>query len=257
MNVVSEDAMVSQNHGEAYTISIVAGIIMLVMSLVLNIVGSTSEPIGALIQVPDGHGGLTYIPQEGYAHPYESMIPIGRVFLAMGLISLSMGVLMARQRLMRPRNRTPNLSPYLIGSEAWRVHTMIESQSQSRRTYSSRMESDSINPEIAASSNPGDYSEIQTTDSASSDSASSESCVEFPSESEVTTTQGQTTGSAVPKVLRSRVIQSDLELHLSQLKFCRDQGLLTKQEYEEKKNELMRDLHLSLVSLDGPMSFKH
>jgi hypothetical protein len=221
------------DHREAYMISIVAGVVVFVISIVLNFVGSTAQPVGNMIPIPNGVGGYNYIPQEGYDYPYQSLNSVGRVFLVMGLVLLSIGVLMARQRLMKPRKKTHNLSPYLIGSDAWKVDTMIESLGSS-----------------------GHRSEVQTAGSALSP-ADSESCVESSAGPKATSAQGPPSSPAASKFIRTRTGQTDLERHLSQLRFARDNGLLTRQEYEDKKNKLMKELRVSLVTLDGPMSFKH
>jgi hypothetical protein len=234
MNTVSGDTMSVNDHREAYMISIVAGVVVFVISIVLNFVGSTALPVGNMVPIPNGLGGYNYIPQEGYDYPYQSLNSVGRVFLVMGLALLTIGVLMARQRLMNPRKKTHNLSPYLIGSDAWKVDTMIESLGSS-----------------------GHCSEVQTAGSALSSPADSESCVESSAEPKATSVQGPPSGPAESKYIRTRTGQTDLELHLSQLRFSRDNGLLTKQEYEEKKNQLMKELRVSLVAMDGPMSFKH
>jgi hypothetical protein len=222
------------DHREAYMISIVAGVVVFVISIVLNFVGSTAQPVGNMIPIPNGLGGYNYIPQQGYDYPYQSLNSVGRVFLVMGLVLLTIGALMARQRLMKPRKKTHNLSPYLIGSDAWKVDTMIESLGSS-----------------------GHCSEVQTANSALSSRANSESCVERSAEPKATSAQGPPSSPAESKYVRTRTGQTDLERHLSQLRFSRDNGLLTKQEYEEKKNKLMKELRVSLVTLDGPMSFKH
>jgi hypothetical protein len=222
------------DHREAYMISIVAGVVVFVISIVLNFVGSTALPVGNMVPIPNGLGGYNYIPQQGYDYPYQSLNSVGRVFLVMGLVLLTIGALMARQRLMKPRKKTHNLSPYLIGSDAWKVDTMIESLGSS-----------------------GHCSEVQTANSALSSRANSESCVERSAEPKATSAQGPPSSPAESKYIRTRTGQTDLERHLSQLRFARDNGLLTKQEYEEKKNKLMKELRVSLVTLDGPMSFKH
>ena len=100
----------------------------------------------------------------------------------MGLVLLSIGVLMARQRLMKPRKRTHNLSPYLIGSDAWKVDTMIESLGSSSRTDPSRGESVSAEPHLAVGGSSGHCSGVQTADSALSYPADSGSCVESSAE---------------------------------------------------------------------------
>lgn len=178
------------DHGEAYMISVVAGVVVFVISIVLNFVGSTAQPVGNMVPIPNGLGGYDYIPQGGYDYPYQSLIPVGRVFLVMGLVLLSIGVLMARQRLMKPRKRTHNLSPYLIGSDAWKVDTMIESLGSSSRTDPSRRESVSAELDPAVGGSSGHCSEVQTADSDLSYPADSESCVERSAEPKATSAQG-------------------------------------------------------------------
>jgi hypothetical protein len=248
--------MSGQYHGEAYMTALVTGVAMLIISFALNTIGSTAQPVGNMVPIPNGLGGYNYIPQEGYAYPYQSLIPVGRVFLVMGLILLSIGALMARQRLMKPKV-THNLSPYLIGSDAWKVDTMIESLGSSSWTDPSRRESVSVEPHLAVGGSSGHYSDAQTTDSALSSPADSESSVEAYGGFEATSTQTPFSSPVKSRTVKPRNVQRDLELHLSQLRFSRDNGLLTRQEYEDKKNELMKEFQLSLVAMDGPMSFKY
>ena len=256
VNIVSEDTISGQHHGEAYMVSLIAGVAMLIISFALNTIGSTVQPLGAMVQVPNGHGGFDYLPQGGYAYPYESLISFGRVFLVSGLILLSIGVLMARQRMMKPKV-AHGISPYLIGSDAWRVCTMIESQGRSNRTDPSRGDIVSVGPSHADASGSGHHSDAQTTDSALSDPASSESSVEAHGGFEATSTQTPFSSPVKLRTVKPRNLQTDLELHLSQLKFSKDKGLLTRQEYEEKKKELMREFQVSIVTMDGPMSLKY
>ena len=255
VDILSEDTISGQHHGEAYMVSLIAGVAMLIISFALNTVGSIVQPIGPMVPIPNGHGGFDYLATGGLSYPYQSLISFGRVFLVSGLLLMSIGVLMARQRMMKPKV-AHGLSPYLIGSDAWRVHTMIESQGRSNRTDSSHMDTVTAGPSLADASS-GHYSDAQTTDSALSDPASSGSSVEPSAESKATTTEGPTSSSAASKYIRTRTGQTDLELHLSQLRFSRDKGLLTRQEYEDKKRELMKEFRLSVVAMDGPMSFKY
>jgi hypothetical protein len=215
-------------------IALIAGVAMLVISFALNIVGSIAQPIGNIVAIPNGHGGFNYLPQGGYNYPYQSLIPIGQVFLVTGLITLSIGVLMARQRMMKTKE-THGLSPYLMGSDAWRVYTMIESQSRSDRPDSSPMKIISDEPPLAVADSSGSHSEVQNATSAQESSSS----------------------SAESKVVRPRSIQWELELHLSQLRFCRDNGLLTRKEYEEKRKELIKEFQLDTLSVEGPLPVKY
>ncbi len=255
VNIVSEDALSGQHHGEAYMVSLIAGVTMLIISFALNTIGSIVQPIGPMVPIPDGHGGFNYLASGGLSYPYESLISFGRVFLVSGLLLMSIGVLMARQRLMKP-NVTHGVSPYLIGSDAWRVYTMIESQGRSDRTDSSRGDFVSVGPGLA-DANSGPYSDAQTTDSVLSDPASSGSSIELSAKPKASLVQAPPSNTAESNYIRTRTGQTDLELHLSQLRFSRDKGLLTTQEYEEKKKELMKEFRLSVVSMNGPMSFKY
>ena len=255
MNIVSEDALSGQHHGEAYMVSLIAGVVMLIISFAVNTIGSIVQPIGPMVPIPDGHGGFNYLASGGLSYPYESLISFGRVFLVSGLILLSIGVLMARQRLMKP-NVTHGVSPYLIGSDAWRVYTMIESQGRSDRTDSSRGDVVIVGPGLADASS-GHLSDAQKTDLPLSNPASSGSSVELFPEPKAKSAKGPTSSSAESNYIRTRTGQTDLEIHLSQLRFSRDNGLLTTQEYEEKKKELMKEFRLSVVSMNGPMSFKY
>ena len=255
MNIVSEDTISGQHHGEAYVVSLIAGVAMLIISFALNTVGSTVQPIGPMVQIPNGHGGFDYLATGGLSYPYQSLISFGRVFLVSGLLLLSIGVLMARQRMMKP-NVTHDVSPYLIGSDAWRVHTMIESQGRSNRTDPSRGDIVSAGPGLADASS-GHHSDDHTTDSALPDPVSSGSTVELPARPKTSLAQAPPLSTAESNYIRTRTGQTDLELHLSQLRFNRDNGLMTRQEYEDKKRELMKEFRLSVVSMDGPMSLKY
>lgn len=215
-------------------IPLVAGVAMLVISFILNIVGGISEPVGDMIAIPNVSGGFYYIPQEGYDHPYQSLVLPGKVFLFTGFIPLAIGILMARQRVMAPRT-TGGRSPYLIGSDAWRVYTMMESHNLSDREELSREYTSIEEPNILVSSCVGYYSEVPA-------GTPSKGLPSIPAES---------------KVARPLIRQPDLELHLHQLRFSRDNGLLTQQEYEDKKKELMKEFRVSAVALDGPLSFKY
>lgn len=255
VNIVSEDTISGQHHGEAYMVSLIAGVAMLIISFVLNTVGSTVQPVGPFVPISNGHGGFDYLATGGLTYPYESLISFGRVFLVSGLLLLSIGVLMARQRMMRP-NVTYGVSPYLIGSDAWRVYTMIESQGRSNRTDPSRGDIVSVGPGLADGSS-GNHSNAQMKDLPLSYPVGSESSVDLLAKPKASLLQAPPLSAAESNYIRTRTGQTDLELHLSQLRFSRDNGLLTVQEYEEKKNELMKQFRLSVVSMNGPMSFKY
>ena len=255
VDILSEDTISGQHHGEAYMVSLIAGVVMLIISFALNTIGSTVQPIGPFVPISNGHGGFDYLATGGLSYPYQSLISFGRVFLVSGLLLLSIGVLMARQRMMKP-NVTHGVSPYLIGSDAWRVHTMIESQGRSNRTDPSRRDIVSVGPGLADAS-PRHHSDDHTTDSALSDPDSSGSTVELLARPKTSLAQAPPLSTAESNYIRTRTGQTDLELHLSQLRFSRDNGLLTRQEYEDKKNELMKEFRLSRVTMDGPVSFKY
>jgi hypothetical protein len=90
-----------------------------------------------------------------------------------------------------------------------------------------------------------------------SDPVSSEPSVEAYGGFEATSTQTPFSSPVKFRTVKPRNLQTDLELHLSQLKFSKDKGLLTRQEYEDKKKELMREFQVSVVTMNGPMSFKY
>jgi hypothetical protein len=236
-------------------VSLIAGVAMLIISFALNTVGSIVQPIGPMVPISNGHGGFDYLATGGLSYPYQSLISFGRVFLVSGLILLTIGVLMARQRMMKP-NVMHGVSPYLIGSDAWRVHTMIESQGRSNRTDPSRRDIVSAGPSLADASS-GHYSDDHTTDSASSSPTDPESSVDLLAKPKASLAQAPPLSTAESNYIRTRTGQTDLELHLSQLRFNRDNGLMTRQEYEDKKKELMKEFRLSVVTMNGPMSFKY
>lgn len=133
---------------------------------------------------------------------------------------------------------------------------MVESQGRSNRTDSSRRDIVSVGPGLADAS-PGHHSDAQTTNSALPDPAGSESSFELFVKPKATSVQATSSNTPESKYIRTRTGQTDLELHLSQLKFNRDNGLLTWQEYEDKKKELIKEFRLSVVTMNGPVSFKY
>jgi hypothetical protein len=90
-----------------------------------------------------------------------------------------------------------------------------------------------------------------------SDPDGSGSTVELLARPKASLAQAPPLSTAESNYIRTRTGQTDLELHLSQLRFNRDNGLMTRQEYEDKKKELMKEFRLSVVSMDGPMSLKY
>ncbi|MCJ7770955.1 hypothetical protein MUP37_05195, partial [Candidatus Bathyarchaeota archaeon] len=101
------------------------------------------------------------------------------------------------------------------------------------------------------------HSDAETTTLALSYPADPESSVESLAKQRASLLQAPPLSTAESNYIRTRTGQTDLELHLSQLRFNRDNGLMTRQEYEDKKKELMKEFRLSVVSMNGPLSFKY
>ena len=69
MNAVSEDTMSIDDHGEAYMISVVAGVVVFVISIVLNFVGSTAQPVGNMVPIQTVLAAMIISPREATTIP--------------------------------------------------------------------------------------------------------------------------------------------------------------------------------------------
>ena len=87
----SVDTRSALNHDENGGMSAVIGFVLILISIFLIILGTSSNPQGQLVPVPNGNGGFDYIPSGGYSHPYELLVPIGILGTIAGLVLAAVG----------------------------------------------------------------------------------------------------------------------------------------------------------------------
>lgn len=221
--------------------SAMIGVVLILISIFLIILGSYGQPQGQVVQVPNGRGNYDYIPLEGYAHPYDFLVPVGTVGLIVGLMLVVVGAATTERKTTPNRSASASSASSTfpdIGRQG-----LSFAQIPSLAAVPSQHELPSVESRpTTASSHKRDYG-IHASDQivrASPFLKPTATGSDMRKETPVREKVPWTVEFVVP---RPRMARIELELRLSQLKSWRDRGLITRQNYEEEKNKAMRRLH--------------
>lgn len=221
--------------------SAMIGVVLILISIFLIILGSYGQPQGQVVQVPNGRGSYDYIPLEGYAYPYDFLVPVGTVGLIVGLMLVVVGAATTERKTTPNRSASASSASSTfpdIGRQG-----LSFAQIPSLAAVPSQHELPSVESRpTTASSHKRDYG-IHASDQivrASPFLKPTATGSDMRKETPVREKVPWTVEFVVP---RPRMARIELELRLSQLKSWRDRGLITRQNYEEEKNKAMRRLH--------------
>jgi hypothetical protein len=242
VNEVSEVTKSGHSQNETGGMSAIIGVVLILISIFLIILGSYGQPQGQVVQVPNGRGNYDYIPLEGYAHPYDFLVPVGTLGLIVGLMLVVVGAA-TTERKTTPNRSASASSASSMFPDIGRQGASFAQIPRPLAAVPSQHELPSVESRpTTASSHRRNYG-IRASDQivqASPFVKPTATGSDMRKETPVREKVPWTVEFVVP---RPRMARIELELRLFQLKSWRDRGLITRKNYEEEKNKAMRRLH--------------
>jgi hypothetical protein len=226
--------------------SAIIGVVLILISIFLIILGSYGQPQGQVVQVPNGRGNYDYIPLEGYAHPYGFLVPVGTVGLIAGLMLVVVGAA-TTERKTTPNRSASASSASSMFPDIGRQGASFAHVSRPTVAVPSQHEVSSVEfRPTTASSHRRNYG-IRASDQIVQASSFVKPTATGPDMRKETPVREKVPWRVEFVIPRPRMARIELELRLFQLKSWRERGLITRQNYEEEKNKLMRRLHVSYM----------
>jgi hypothetical protein len=221
--------------------SAIIGVVLILISIFLIILGSYGQPQGQVVQVPNGRGSYDYIPLEGYAHPYDFLVPVGTLGLIVGLMLVVVGAATTERKTTPYRSASASSASSMFPDIGRQGASFA--QTPSLAAVPSQHELPSVESRPTTASSHKRNCGIQASDQivqASPFLKPTATGSDMRKETPVREKVPWTVEFVVPSPRMARI---ELELRLFQLKSWRDRGLITRKNYEEEKSKAMRRLH--------------
>jgi len=220
----------------------IVGVVIVLISIVLIIVGNISPLQGQVAPGPDGGSSYTTASSAGYADPSWPLGPVGILGLVLGI------GLVVEVAATKKRRKTPRIvvDPCSAGYTPQRIGKREGSHDPSPRlprVIPSQPEGIGMKSEQTTVSGHGRYPRIRASEQILHDSPVLQPGVASSETLRMTSTGGRGPWMVEFVVPRPRSSRIELELRLSQLKSWKERGLITKKNYEEEKIKVMRRLH--------------
>jgi hypothetical protein len=241
---VSTGTKSARHHDENGGMSPVIGVVLILVSISLIVLGISGHPQGQLVPVPNGNGSFDYVPSGGYSHPYEFLVPIGILGTIAGFVLAMVGQAMTIQRKSPDRNSAA-FSADIVSPHVGLQTGLPASLSRLSVMTPSRPTKPILKPKLVIEDTHRRCLGIRASELMVHSSAGSQPIIAERGTQTITLARGRVPWMVEFVVPWPRAYRIDLEQRLSQLRSWKERGLITKQNYEEERNKILRRLHVS------------